>query len=210
MSADHGVLRPARIPVSTYRLQFGARFTFRQARAIVPYLRELGITDIYASPYFKSGPASLSGYDIVDPNSLDPQVGTEADYAALVEEIRRNGMGQILDVVPNHLCIGCDGNAWWQDVLENGRSSPYAGFFDIDWQGSGMGAGGKLLIPILASQYGDALEAQELRLVISNGAFAVLYQGRSYPLAPETYPVVLDFRREALEGLLPAGAAHRA
>ncbi len=192
-----------RIPVSTYRLQFGARFTFEAARKIIPYLQEIGVTDIYASPYFKTCPGSASAYDIVDPSAFNPEVGSEADYAALVAELRSRGMGQILDIVPNHLCIAGDGNIWWQDVLENGLSSPYAGFFDIDWRPAGGGSGGRLLIPILVGQYGDALEGQEIRLEVSSGAFAVHYGGSTFPLTPETYPVVLDQGKEALEARLP-------
>jgi (1->4)-alpha-D-glucan 1-alpha-D-glucosylmutase len=207
MSAEERDRPRPRIPVSTYRLQFNAGFTFRDARALLPYLRGLGISDIYASPYFKAGPGSSSGYDIVDPTVLNPEVGAEEDYASLVAEMHRLGMGQILDVVPNHLCITCGGNVWWQDVLENGVSSPHAAFFDIDWRPAGRRTEAKLLVPILASQYGEALEGQELRLTIEKGAFAVLYQNSSFPLAPETYPVVLGFRREALASLMPQGDA---
>ncbi len=121
-----------RIPASTYRLQLNQRFTFRDAVSLISYLDQLGITDIYASPYFKSKAGSLHGYDIVDHNSLNPEIGTPEDYMAMIAELRRHGMGQILDIVPNHMCIESPENAWWMDLLENGLSSPYATYFDID------------------------------------------------------------------------------
>ena len=121
-----------RIPFSTYRLQFNAQFRFSDAEAIVPYLHALGISDIYASPYFKARAGSLHGYDILDQNSLNPEIGSVDEYEALVAEVQRRDMGQILDIVPNHMCIEGK-NAFWLDVLENGPSSPYANFFDIDW-----------------------------------------------------------------------------
>src|ERR1700677_2183177 len=115
------------LPESTYRLQFHAGFTFRDAQALVPYLRDLGISHIYASPFLKARPGSLHGYDIIDHRSLNPEIGTVADYDALVEELHAHDMGLILDMVPNHMGISGNGNAWWNDVLENGPTSPYAG-----------------------------------------------------------------------------------
>ncbi|MCL4369987.1 MAG: alpha-amylase family glycosyl hydrolase, partial [Chloroflexi bacterium] len=122
-----------RLPVSTYRLQFNQSFTFQDARAVVPYLSDLGITDCYASPYLKARPGSTHGYDIVDHGVLNPELGTEQDYDALVGELKRLQMGQILDVVPNHMSILETANPKWANVLENGQASPYAHFFDVDW-----------------------------------------------------------------------------
>lgn len=121
-----------RIPVSTYRLQFNYQFRFSDAAKIIGYLHELGISDIYASPYFKAKKGSLHGYDIVDPTMLNPEVGTEDDYNILIGELKKYNMGQVLDIVPNHMSIGSE-NPWWMDVLENGLSSPRAKYFDINW-----------------------------------------------------------------------------
>jgi (1->4)-alpha-D-glucan 1-alpha-D-glucosylmutase len=124
----------ARIPTSTYRLQFNRAFTFNQAREIVPYLHELGISDCYASPYFQARAESTHGYDITDHNKLNAAIGTREEYDAFVGELQARGMGQVLDFVPNHMGVGEPLNAWWMDVLENGPSSVYAPYFDIDWQ----------------------------------------------------------------------------
>src|SRR5438128_1753202 len=112
-----------RIPTATYRLQFHAGFTFHDACQLVPYLHELGVSDVYASPYLKARTGSAHGYDVANPNSLNPEIGTEEDYRAFVDELARHGMGQVLDTVPNHMGIGDVKNVWWQDVLENGPSS---------------------------------------------------------------------------------------
>ena len=115
-----------RIPSSTYRLQFHAGFTFREAQDIVGYLRDLGITDIYASPYFQAAPDSTHGYDVADHNRINPAIGDQSDFQALCACLRENDMGQILDFVPNHMGIGQSLNTWWMEVLEDGLASPYA------------------------------------------------------------------------------------
>src|SRR5215472_14029570 len=125
--------RQDQIPTATYRLQFNQHFTFRNAVAIVPYLSALGISHVYASPYLRARPGSLHGYDIIDHNTLNPEIGTREDYDAFVDELHRHGMRQILDIVPNHMGVMGSDNAWWLDVLENGEASDYADFFDIDW-----------------------------------------------------------------------------
>src|SRR6516225_3637713 len=127
------VAQRQRLPEATYRLQFSAEFTFRDAERIVPYLAELGITHCYASPYLKARPGSRHGYDIVDHRQLNPELGSEEDFRAFVTALQQHGMGQILDVVPNHMGIVGNENAWWNDVLENGQASPFADHFDIDW-----------------------------------------------------------------------------
>jgi len=134
----HGV-PPRRLPVSTYRLQFHRGFTFADATAVVPYLVRLGITDCYASPYLKACIGSTHGYDICDHAQLNPEVGGDADYERLIAVLTAHGMGQVADVVPNHMAASGE-NPWWRDVLENGRFSPYAEWFDIDWEGTGRGA----------------------------------------------------------------------
>ncbi|OGW49149.1 MAG: malto-oligosyltrehalose synthase [Nitrospirae bacterium GWC2_57_9] len=194
----------AKIPGAAYRLQFNHNFTFRDAVRIIPYLQELGITDIYSSPFSKAQKGSLHGYDIVDHNTLNPEIGTEQDYAALTGELKRFGMGQLLDIVPNHMSIESAENRWWSDVLENGRTSPHAGYFDIDWQPVKKELLNKVLIPILGDQYGRVLEDQELRLVFEEGAFAVCYFEHKFPILPKSYNFILRHRVQELEDRLTA------
>jgi glycosidase len=120
------------IPRASYRLQLNAAFTFRDASALVPYLAALGISHVYCSPYFRARAGSTHGYDVVDHNSFNPEIGDRADFEQFVAALRAHGMGHIVDIVPNHVGIGAD-NVWWMDVLENGEASIYAAFFDIDW-----------------------------------------------------------------------------
>lgn len=196
-----GVPQP-RIPVATYRLQFGRGFGFSDARRIVPYLEELGISDVYASPCLKARKDSLHGYDIVDPRLLNPELGTEEEYRELTDELRRRAMGQILDIVPNHLCND-SANPWWSDVLENGPCSPYASYFDIDWEPAIRKLSGRLLLPLLGDQFGAVLERGELQLVLEDGAFFVRHEQQRYPLLPESSTLVLLHRVEELRRLLP-------
>ena len=188
-----------RIPLSTYRVQFNAHFRFSDAGAIVPYLQRLGIGDIYASPYFKARAGSLHGYDILDQNSLNPEIGSEDEYEALVGELQRCDMGQILDIVPNHMCIEGQGNALWMDVLENGPSATSAGFFDIDWHPVKKELENKILIPILGEQYGSALENGDLRLAFEEGSFFVYYHDHKLPIIPKTYSNILTLGIEDLQ-----------
>jgi len=195
-----------RIPVSTYRLQFNSRFGFSDARDIVAYLAALGISDIYASPYFKAHEGSLHGYDILDQNSLNPEVGTEDEYDEMIVELKQRHMGQILDIVPNHMCIEGQGNAYWMDVLENGPSSTYASFFDIDWHPVKQELENKVLIPILGDQYGTVLENGELHLSFEEGSFFVCYYEHKLPIVPKTYSNILTLGIETLEQALTAEA----
>jgi (1->4)-alpha-D-glucan 1-alpha-D-glucosylmutase len=191
------------LPESTYRLQFHAGFTFRDAEAIVPYLAELGITHCYSSPYLKARPGSKHGYDIIDHRLLNPEIGTDTDYEAFVTALRANGVGQILDVVPNHMGILGNENAWWNDVLENGPSSPYAGYFDISWYVSLRAELlGRLLLPVLGDPYGKVLESGEIRLTFAGGAFTLCYFEHRFPVAPDSYGTILSYRVEELEALL--------
>ncbi|MFA7404694.1 MAG: malto-oligosyltrehalose synthase [Pelobacteraceae bacterium] len=195
-----------RIPISTYRLQFNSHFTFDDAREIIPYLHALGISDLYASPYFKSSPGSLHGYDVHDQNSLNPEIGTEDEYDELVCELKRFGMGQILDIVPNHMCVEGPGNALWMDVLENGPSSHYAKFFDIDWHPVKKELENKILIPILGDQYGTVLENGELHLSFEEGSFFILYYDHKLPVIPKSYSTILTLGIESLEEGISAEA----
>ena len=189
-----------RIPISTYRLQFNRHFTFAQARVLVPYLHSLGISDCYASPYFQARAESLHGYDITDHNKLNAAIGTRAEYDAFVAELHAHEMGQILDFVPNHMGIGEPQNFWWSDVLENGPSSPYAGYFDIDWRPLKSDLRDKVLLPILGDQYGRVLERGELQVHFDAGRFFLRYFEHEFPLAPGTYRHVLQIALEQLSG----------
>ena len=191
-------------PAATYRLQFHAGFTFEHARELVSYLHALGISHIYASPYLRARSGSMHGYDVADPSSLNPELGTHADYDRLVDELRRNGMGQLVDVVPNHMGIGDPGNYRWLDVLENGPASIYARFFDINWRPTLAQPQDqyKLVVPTLGDQYGKVLESGELRVEYAGGAFSVGYYEHRFPVAPDTYPMVLDGVLDALEHAL--------
>jgi (1->4)-alpha-D-glucan 1-alpha-D-glucosylmutase len=190
-----------RLPEATYRLQFHAGFTFREATAIVPYLRDLGITHCYASPYLKARQGSTHGYDIVDHGCLNPEIGTLEDYEAWTSALRAEGLGQILDTVPNHMAVGTNENVWWNDVLENGESSRFAGYFDIAWRASPRPElTDKILLPVLGEPYGDVLEAGQLRLVFEDGAFFVHYFERRFPVSPCSYAGVLGHRLEEWEG----------
>jgi (1->4)-alpha-D-glucan 1-alpha-D-glucosylmutase len=180
-----------RVPGATYRLQFRSEFTLADAARLVPYLHALGITHVYASPILKAKPGSPHGYDVLDPGRLNPDLGTEEEFAALVAALRDRGMGLILDTVPNHMCVGTD-NPWWADVLEHGPSSPYAEWFDIAWFDSPRpGMSGRLLLPVLGEPYGAALEGGNLKLDFEDGRFVVRYYDTRLPLDPRTYGLIL-------------------
>ncbi len=184
-------VRSARIPVSTYRIQLNRAFGFGAARRLVSYLHELGITDCYTSPYLKAQPESAHGYDICDHNALNPAIGTDAEYNAFVAALRQRGMGQILDVVPNHMGIDANTNPWWRDVLENGPASRYAAYFDVDWQPLKPEMANKVLLPILGDQYGSVLESGALRLELRDGAFELRHDEQRLPLSPRSYARIL-------------------
>lgn len=181
-----------RPPGATYRLQFHAGFTLRDATALVPYFHDLGVTHLYASPFLTARPGSTHGYDVVDHGHLNPEVGTEQDLAALAAALHERGMGLILDVVPNHMCV--TGNtAWWADVLEHGPSSAYAGHFDIAWFDSPRpGMQGRLLLPILGEPYGQALENGTFVPAIEDGRLVVRCYDLRLPIDPRTYGLVLN------------------
>jgi (1->4)-alpha-D-glucan 1-alpha-D-glucosylmutase len=192
----------ARIPRATYRLQLNREFTFRQAAEIVPYLAALGISHVYCSPYLRARAGSLHGYDIVDHQSINPEIGSPEDFEHFVSELRRHGMGQILDVVPNHMGIMGADNSWWLDVLENGPSSAYADFFDIDWQPVNVELTNKVLVPVLGDHYGSVLERGELRIVFdeAGGSFSIAYHEHRFPVDPREYPRILDAALATDEG----------
>jgi (1->4)-alpha-D-glucan 1-alpha-D-glucosylmutase len=193
-----------RRPRATVRVQFNKDFTFRQATALVPYWHALGISDVYASPYLKAARGSGHGYDIVDHASLNPEVGSEADFAGFVAALRAHGRGHILDFVPNHMGVGTDENAWWQDVLENGPGSDYASFFDIDWDPLKPDLQHKVLLPVLGDQFGRVLESRQLTLEFSEGGFCIRYFGRRFPVAPKSTALILRHRADVLASRMAA------
>ena len=197
------------VPELTYRLQFHAGFTFRDATAIVPYLADLGISDCYASPYLKAAPGSTHGYDITDHQLLNPEIGTPEEHSALLEALRDHGLGLVLDVVPNHMGILGNENPWWNDVLENGQASPYAGYFDIDWWAPTRPENrGRVLLPLLGDLYGEVLERGELRVAWEEAAFHVQYYDHRFPLDPKSYQAILEPALEPVSAAL--GADHDA
>ncbi len=206
---------PPAFPRATYRLQFNADFRFEDAKRIVPYLAELGVSHVYASPVFLARPGSTHGYDMVDHNRLNPEIGDMADFEAFVGELHAHGMGLVLDFVPNHMGVGPD-NSWWVDVLEWGKRSPFAGFFDIDWRGADPDLDGKVVLPVLGDHYGMVLENGELQLRFdaADGRFAVAYYESEFPVAPRDYPMLLtkaiQHSDEAARRLVPVLDTHRA
>jgi (1->4)-alpha-D-glucan 1-alpha-D-glucosylmutase len=174
-----------RSPTATYRLQFNAQFTFQDAKRIVAYLRDLGISDLYASPLLRPRKGSTHGYDIVDANALNPELGTEEDFSELHNELAAREMGLLLDIVPNHMAASHE-NAWWVSVLENGPKSRYLHFFDIDWRDD------KVLLPILGRPYGEALEEKEIQLGFDTEGLYFAYYDKRLPLAPQSYRIVLE------------------
>src|SRR5215212_4963994 len=192
--------RQPRIPRCTYRLQFNRQFTFTQARQLADYLEQLGVSDAYASPFFQASAGSPHGYDITDHNRLNSAIGSREDFDAWVAELHRRGMGQLLDFVPNHMGIGEPLNQWWMDVLENGPSSVYAPYFDVDWRPLKTELHDKVLLPILGDQYGRVLERGELKVRFEAGAFYLSYYEHQFPIAPGTYRYILDVALENLAG----------
>lgn len=180
-----------RIPSATYRLQFHAGFTFRDALELLDYFDTLGITDIYASPYFQAAPESTHGYDIANHNSLNTAIGNDSDYRAFTSGLRQRGMGQILDFVPNHMGIGQSLNVWWMDVLEKGMASPYARYFDIDWHPGKAALSDRVLLPILGDYYGKALESGQFKLRLEDGSFSLYYFETCLPLNRRSHPLIL-------------------
>ena len=192
----------ARIPVSTYRLQFNEGFTFARALTLADYFEELGVTDLYSSPVLRARPGSPHGYDITDHSRVNPELGGEEQLVELARELRARGMGLLVDVVPNHMSIAGSLNEWWQDVLENGPSSPFARYFDLDWNPPDPSLKNRVLLPILGEQFGRVLEKQELRVSYREGAFHLNYWETQLPVAPRTSARVLRLAAEGARALL--------
>lgn len=182
------------IPVATYRLQLRREFPFSAAEALTPYVSALGISDFYCSPIFLSTPGSSHGYDVNDYRRIDPELGGRPGLEQLHAALQERGMSILLDFVPNHMGINGPGllNTWWRDVLQNGAHSPYARYFDIDWN-SGLGVeDARVLVPVLDDHYGRVLESGRLTLVYDDGQLSVAYGEMRFPVAPRTYQKLFD------------------
>ena len=171
---------------ATYRVQLHAGFTFDDAAAIIGYLAELGVSHLYCSPYLQAAPGSTHGYDVVDHGRLNGELGGAAGHRRLVERLAQAGLGQVLDIVPNHMALAGRANAWWWDVLENGPSSRYANYFDIDWDPPQRKLADVVLMPVLGDQYGRVLEAGDLVIERQGGSLAVRYYEHEAPISPRT------------------------
>ncbi|TAK31217.1 MAG: malto-oligosyltrehalose synthase [Chloroflexota bacterium] len=197
-----------RIPCATYRLQFNRDFTFRDAQDLVPYLDDLGISDVYASPIFKPRSNSSHGYDICDHSQFNPAVGSMEEFESFSAVLHGREMGLLLDVVPNHMGIGDCSNVWWMDVLENGPSSSFASYFDIDWHPVRPELQNKVLLPILGDQYGKELSRGAFRLTYEDGAFFVRYYDIRLPVAPRSYRSILGHQLPTLAQALGESHEH--
>jgi (1->4)-alpha-D-glucan 1-alpha-D-glucosylmutase len=178
---------------ATQRLQFHKDFTLDDAVKQVPYFAKLGISHIYASPLLKARAGSMHGYDVVDPREINPELGGEPALRRLVAALREHGMGLILDIVSNHMAVGGSDNPWWLDLMEWGQRSPYAKFFDIQWNSPDPLLKGQLLLPFLSSDYGTVLQAGDLKLVLDaeHGSFHVEHYQHHFPINPATYGPLL-------------------
>lgn len=187
---------------ATYRLQFHSGFTFRDAIDLVPYFAALGVSHIYASPIMEARPGSTHGYNIIDHNRLNPEIGSDAEFRTLVDALHAHGMGLILDIVPNHMGVGSD-NLWWLDVLEWGQESPFAEYFDINWDAARADLKGRVLLPVLGDHYGIILEKGELALCFdgAEGSFSAWYYEHRFPISPRSYATILAAGGEPLASL---------
>jgi (1->4)-alpha-D-glucan 1-alpha-D-glucosylmutase len=193
---------------ATYRFQLGPALGFDQVAALAAYLDGLGVNDAYLSPCFKCGPGSSHGYDVIDHNAFNPEVGSPAGFDRMAATLEARGLGVILDIVPNHMGVAGDANPWWMDVLENGPSSPRADFFDIEWNPPKRELRDKVLLPLLPDQYGQVLEAGQLQLEIHDGAFLLRSGGARLPICPDSYSLILTHRLPELTSRLGADHAH--
>lgn len=183
--------RPAPAPLSTYRLQLSPDFGFDAVAEVAGYLAELGVSHAYLSPCLQAAPGSTHGYDVVDPTRVSDDLGGAAAHARMCDALGRSGLGQVLDLVPNHMAITGPENLWWWDVLENGPASTYASWFDVDWDPPEARLRNSVLLPVLGDHYGRALEAGELTVWRTGGALVVHYYDLAFPIAPNSIDTLL-------------------
>lgn len=184
---------------ATYRVQLRSGVDFAAVEAVLPYLARLGVSHLYLSPIWRAAAGSTHGYDVVDPNVIEPALGGEAGFRALADAARAAGLGLVLDHVPNHMGVGSD-NAWWWDVLAHGRQSAFAGHFDIDWQATAGATPGRVLLPVLGRPYGEVLAAGELEVVATGDGFELRYHDQRFPLAGAAgVPATSEALHELLE-----------
>src|SRR3984957_6459798 len=179
-----------RIPSSTYRLQLHKDFTFDDATGIADYLRALGVSHVYCSPYLQASPGSMHGYDVVSHQRVNQELGGAEGHERFCRKLGEVDLGQVLDIVPNHMSLGKENRYWW-DVLENGTSSRYASFFDIDWQPQEERLRDKVLVPILGDQYGRVLQSGGIKVARRGNLFQVECAGQTLPVSPPSLPVIL-------------------
>ena len=194
-------------PRATYRLQFNEHFRLADALALVPYFEDLGVSHVYASPLFKAAAHSVHGYDVCDFGRLNPEIGAEDDLEQLAEALRERNMGLVLDIVPNHMGIATRENAWWRDVLKNGRNSKFANYFDIQWEPADPKLRDKILIPILGDQYDRVMERGELKVEMERDTPVLCYFEHRLPIASGSIPKdvsleALNSNRAALDELI--------
>jgi (1->4)-alpha-D-glucan 1-alpha-D-glucosylmutase len=188
---------PAERLIATYRVQFRPEFTLEDAAGaagaakLAGYLARLGVSHLYASPYLQSAPGSTHGYDVVDYNQVNQELGGEQAHTRLVEALQQAGLGQVLDIVPNHMAIS-PRNPWWWDVLENGPSSRYAAFFDVEWDPPETRHANAILLPVLGDQYGRVLEAGEIHLEFAVDTFTIRYHDQVFPVDPDSLGPILS------------------
>ncbi|HEU5096978.1 MAG TPA: malto-oligosyltrehalose synthase [Reyranella sp.] len=168
-------------PRATLRLQFHKGFTFADAEKLVPYMAELGVSHLYASPITAARAGSMHGYDVIDPTRINPELGGEEGLQRLVEALRRYKLGLIVDIVPNHMAASLE-NPWWADVLHHGEASRYACSFDIDWEAEDPQLRGRVFLPLLGKPLHDAVASRELTVVQREGKPALRYYDHSLPM----------------------------
>jgi (1->4)-alpha-D-glucan 1-alpha-D-glucosylmutase len=182
------------------RLQLHKEFTFADATSLVPYMVDLGISHVYSSPILTARAGSIHGYDVVDPTSVNPELGGESGLRDFVADLRAAGLGLIVDIVPNHMAVGGSDNPWWTDLLRHGRSSRYADFFDVDWETDDPDLRGKVLAPFLGRPYGDALKAAEIRLTRNpSGDPVIRHFDSEFPVDPSDYAHVCECGLESFD-----------
>lgn len=186
-------------PSSTYRLQLHKDFGFYEAARAARYVSRLGVSHLYVSPIFKAAPGSTHGYDVLDHNALNPELGGDAGFEALSQAAKQYGLGLVVDFVPNHMGVGSNGNHFWEDVLEHGQASEYADFFDIDWQPPKQTLTHQLLLPILPDQYGVCLESGYFSLRLEEGLVRLVAGSRALPLRPRSLGPLLSRAADLME-----------